>query len=401
MRILLTALVVAAVAFAAWQRRTLVELRGETARVSSELKNADVRLVPSPKNEPQSEAPDAPGVTDAELAELTSSYFAVKDGFRADLGIQVVGGADPSHPEVCETLSRLTRTQLRAVIDAWPPEPPPVENRPAGIETFLRLAGRVNPAATVPLLYELLKEPKGMRVPDWSAEAAFQSWLRHDPEGLLQWAQQAGMPEGYRGQCATWADAALVVRDPSVENVRKLLDHKSILESPFREVALKLPTPESRLTFLQNLHAATGGIYDDLGYIVTVLAERTPFPQLAHLADAAPAFKASKEQGRDIGGFTGRPRDQLGSLRLEVAAHSRDGTAAQRWEWLTQRAEDRPSGKLVGRLVDAWCKNDYPDTAAWVRALPPGPEREAVTKEVIAFLKYNGGDKLVREWESR
>ena len=396
MKILLVALIATAVAFAAWQRRTLVELRGETARVSSELKNADARLDFPPKNEPQSEPPDAPGVTDAELAGLTSSYFAVKDGFRADLGIQVVGGADPSHPEVCETLSRLTRTQLRAVIDAWPATPPPGKDRTAGIESFLRLAGRVNPAATVPLLYELLKEPKVIRVPDWSAEAAFQSWLRHDPEGLLQWAQQAGMPDGYPGQCATWADAALVVREPSVENVRKLLDHKSILASPFREVALKLPTPDSRLTFLQNLHAATGGISDDLGNIVTVLAERTPFPQLAHLADAAPAFKPSKPEHEGVFG-----PDQLGSLRLEVADHSRDGTAAQRWEWLVQREEDRPSGKLLGRLVKAWCKNDYPDTAAWVRALPPGPERDTATREVIAFLKYNGGGKLVREWEGR
>ena len=63
--------------------------------------------------------------------------------------------------------------------------------------------------------------------------------------------------------------------------------------------------------------------------------------------------------------------------------------------------EDRPSGKFLGRLVTAWGKNDYPDTAAWVRRLPPGPERDVVTKEMIAFLKHNGGAKLVPEWEGR
>lgn len=389
----------AVVALGAWQRHTLVDLRGETARLTAELKDLDTRSDPPSKDEPESTQPDAPIVTDAELAEFASSVAAVKDGFGTDLGIRTVGGGGPSHPEICDPLSRLTSAQIRAVIDAWPASPG--EDRALKIQNFLRIAGRVNPAATVPLLYELLKDPNGIHVADWSAEATFLTWLRHDPEGLLTWAQQAGMPEGFGGQCATWAHAALVVRDPSVENVRKLLGDKTVLRSPFREVALKLQTPEARLTFFQNLHVATGGIYDELGKIVTVLAERTPFPQLAYLADTAPAFKSSKEQGSDLAGFTGRPRDQLGSLRLEVAAHSRDGSAAQRWEWLTRRPEDHPSDKLFGRLVDAWCKNDYADTAAWIRSLPPGSDRDMATKKVIAFLEYNGGGKRVSEWKTQ
>ena len=33
--------------------------------------------------------------------------------------------------------------------------------------------------------------------------------------------------------------------------------------------------------------------------------------------------------------------------------------------------------------------------------LPSGEEREAATKEVIAFLKYNGRSDLVPEWQAR
>jgi hypothetical protein len=335
-------------------------------------------------------------VTGTELAEFASSVYATKDGYVTDLGIRISGEDHPSHPEICEPLSRLTSAQIRAVIDAWPAQPSPGEERGSRIQNFLRLAGRVNPAATVPLIYELLTEPKGIRMPDWAVEEPFRHWLRHDPEGLLQWAQQAGMPEGYKGQCAMWADAALVVRDSSVENLRRLLGHQAIYFPPSSEVILKFQTPEARLKFFQNLHAATDGVYDDLREFVRPLAARIPFAQLAYMADATPHFKRS---GREHKGLYGQPEER-GSLRFEVALDSRDGTAAQRWEWLTQRPEDHPSDNAFQQLVDAWCKNDYGDTASWIRSLPPGSDRDTGKKKVIAYLETHGGGDFLSEWKS-
>ena len=177
------------------------------------------------------------------------------------------------------------------------------------------------------------------------------------------------MPDGFDGACAIWADAATALREPSVENVRKFASHKEY-EAGFaaNEVVQKLPAQEARLTFFQSLPAATGGVHDSLGVYVWTLAKRVPFGQLAFLADNAPAFRPSKPDGESFDGLEDEAR---GSLRTEVAIDSRDSTATRRWKWLTQREEDRPTGKLLGRLVANWCKNDYADTAAWVRSATP------------------------------
>lgn len=398
MRIFLVALIAAAVAFAAWQRRTLVALRVEEARIVSEFSHTEIHTVTRGQhydNAPQN-AP-APAVTDAEMASFTAVVLAVKDEFETDRWYKLSDENGMSHPVLSETLCRLTTAQLRSVVDAWAGNEVIEGDRETGIHRFMLLAGKVNPSAAIPLMYEWLKE-RGKKRLFGAPGQAFQNWFRQDADGLLNWAREAGMPEGFDGLCATWADAVVAAREPSVENVRRLGAHQFGWDNWARnEVVLKLPTPDARLTFFQNLHAATGGVCDDVGNYVWQLAQRIPFAQLTHLADNTPAFKPSKPEREEA---LGGDKEQLGSLRLEVAATSRDATAAQRWEWLTQSEEDRPSGKLLGRLVKAWCKNDYPDTAAWVRALPPGPERDTATKEVIAFLKYNGATNLVPEWQS-
>jgi hypothetical protein len=331
------------------------------------------------------------------LVRFSTSLFAIKDEFETDRFLQLKAERGLSHVLLCDTIERLSTAQLRSVVEAWPTDEKSEGKRKLGIHRFVILAGDINPSATIPLMYDLRDEWGETNVPG-SARETFQYWFRHDSEGLLKWAMQAGMPEGFEDGCAIWADAALVARAPSVENVRKLISHKTNWAWAQIEAVSKLATSEARLTFFQNLHIATGGVYNDLGPLVRKLSERIPFAQLAYLADTAPTFQTSQPQ-RSGGLNTGGPEDQLGSLRLEVAAHSRDGTAAQRWNWLTQRSEDHPSDKLFGRLVDAWCKSDYAETAAWIRSLPPGYDRDMATKAVIAFLEYNGAPQFVLEWK--
>ena len=399
MKLFLIAVISAAVAFAAWQRSILIELHRTEARLHSESVGTEtISPAPAPQEESDVQNSQTSPVSDAEAIAFTAAVLAVKAEFETNLWSKLSDENQLSHPILCETLRRLTSGQLRAILDAWLGGEPYAGDRATGINRFMLLAGKVNPSAAVPLMYELLKERGEEKMPG-SLPMAFQQWFRQDADGLLKWAQQAGMPDGFGGLCAIWADAVLAAREPSVENVRKLASHKHGWDGFSRnEVVLKLPTQQARLTFFQSLHEATGGVSDDIGIYVWQLADRVPFTQLAHLADETPAFKPSKPEGETFDGMGVTP---LGSLRLEIADRSRDGTAAQRWEWLTQREEDRPSGKHLGWLVKKWCKNDYADTAAWVRALPPGPERDTATKEVIAFLKYNGGGKLVSEWEGR
>lgn len=401
MKLLSIGVISVAVAFGVWQRSTLTDLRAEEARLSSEpveLKSG--QTASAPQDASDAENSRILPFTDAEMTAFTAAILAVKEDFETNRWSKVSDENQLSHPILCETLQRLTSKQLRSILDAWPGGEANAKDRATGLSRFMLLAGKVNPSAAIPVMYELLKE-RGEEMVPGSPQVAFQHWFRHDPDGLLQWVRQAGLPDGFDGLAATWADTVLAAREPSVENVRKLVSHnKHGWDDWMRsEAVLKLPTQEARLTFFQSLHEATGGVADDIGIYVWQLADRVPFIQLAHLADETPAFKPSRPEGKTFDGF--RDNEPRGSLRCEIAVRSRDGTAAERWAWLTKRAEDRPSGKLLGRLVKAWCQHDYPDTAAWVRALPPGLERDAVTKEVIAFLKDSGAAKLVPEWVSQ
>ena len=76
------------------------------------------------------------------------------------------------------------------------------------------------------------------------------------------------------------------------------------------------------------------------------------------------------------------------------------GTAETRWQWLTQRSEDRPAGKLLERLVYEWCEHDFPDTASWAKTLPSGPEQDTARKTIAYFLSYRGAKDLAKEWDA-
>jgi hypothetical protein len=196
--------------------------------------------------------------------------------------------------------------------------------------------------------------------------------------------------------CAIWADAAETLRAPSVENVQRFLTHKGYYaDSAASQLAAQLPSAELRLQFFRSLHAASGGTLNVEGYVGPLVANIS-FAELAHLADSVPPFTP-------VTNFTGNPfkRGQpAGSLRCEIAIHTRDGTAETRWQWLTQRPEDRPAEKLLERLVYEWCEHDFPDTASWAKTLPSGPERDTARKTIAYFLSYRGAKDLAKEWNA-
>ncbi len=391
-------LVATTIALATWQHRTLTGLRQTEARLNSGRGSTEAGS-PAPGPADGSETPPAPPpqVTDQELPAFIAEALTVKSEFESDRWFKISDKGDFSHPALCETLRRLSSAQLRAVLEAWQGGEAFAGDMATGLHRFMLLAGKVNPSATVPLMYELRAQRGEKAVPGAPSEA-WRQWFRQDPDGLLQWARSAGLPEGFGDSCGLWTDAVLTARDPSEEHVRQLLAHGSDGDNwTHNEVVLKLPTQQARLTFFRSLHDATGGVTDDLVTYVWQLAQRLPFAQLAQIADETPTIKPAQPEE-----FAGRVGDDpLGSLRWEIAIHSRDSTAEQRWAWLTQHEEDRPSGKTLQWLAKKWSEDDYASTAAWVRSLPPGPERDTATQGLITSLKWNGAPERAREWEKK
>ena len=391
------AIVVVTIAIAYWQRTTLEELRILEAGASAVSNPSDdgtpvVEPLPSVSEHPSVTNP----VSDSELAEFTQTLLAVKSEFETDRWFKMsTPGTQLSHPVLCETLRRLNRKQIRAVLDAWRAEPPTNE-RSAGLHRFMGLADRVNPAEALPLLYEPHKDGERTKML-WHVSTAFEHWFRMDPSGLLKWAKDAGMPTDFDNQCEIWTDAVVALQNPTAESVGRFVAHKTYhAENAARAIAVKLDTQEARTAFFQSLHGATDGVFDKFAVYMWPLVSRVPFEQLAIVADGVPDFRSSVEEE-----INGAQRIALGSFRFEIAAKSRDSTAARRWEWLTKREIDSPSDIQLGRLVNEWCETDYPDTASWIRSLPPGALRDAAGKKVVAFLKYNGREDLIADWELR
>ncbi len=396
MKSVIIAIMAVAFAVAYWQRTTLEELRNLEDRASANSSPSDeetpgVEPFPVVNVNPSVSDP----VTDAELVKFTESLLSVKDEFESDRWLKLSEpGTQLSHPVLCETIRRLSGKQIRAVLEAWRAEPPTKE-RNTGLHRLMLLAGKVNPSETLPLMYELRKESSEREVPG-HVGSVFEHWFRMDPDALLKWAKEAGMPTGFDNQCAIWADAVAALQEPTVENVRKFASHKSYnAESAARALAMKLDSQDKRLSFFRSLHEATGGVYDNFAGYMWPLVSRVPFEQLAVVADSVPDFRTSVDGKKNLV----NKEVPLGSFRFEIAVNSRDSTAARRWEWLTKREEDRPSDKQLGRLVDEWCESDYPDTASWIRSLPPGAPRDAAVKKVVAFLEYNGRKDLAPEWK--
>jgi len=398
MKTIMILVVVASASFAVWQRIQIGDLREMEQRLVREKPGSAPYEKAQKPETPPIVFPMATGLAEEELKHFTAEILARRTDFepnRFNKMANLSAGNWIAYPELCEPLSRLTSRQLLSVLEAWSGGAPIVRNSSSGIGNFLMMTERVNPAALTQLYYERKaekKEPPAGFDPNY----AFDNWFGQDPHGLANWARSSGYYGAGDKKCDLWVDAAEVLRAPSVENVARLIAHKSFeSENAASQVATKLPSDEARLQFFQSLHAASGGKVEGVGQYVSRLVENTTFAKLSHLADSVPSFSAPPER-KYQGIMHGEPR---GSLRYEVAVQSRDSTAEARWRWLIQRPEDRPSGNFLKRLVNDWCDRDYPDTANWVRTLPPGPERDKARKTVVEFLEWNREYELAKEWK--
>jgi hypothetical protein len=155
-------------------------------------------------------------------------------------------------------------------------------------------------------------------------------------------------------------NAVAVIDAPSAGNVAAFLaqhgtNNREQFQRTLDRAALvrEIRTPEQRIAFFRSFAEATGGVSEDVAEFIAPLAGRVSFAHLAHLADSVPEIVPPADS-----------KQSAGNLRQEIARLSRDATANERWSWLSKRAEDRPTGKVLDRLVAEWCHADYRETAA-------------------------------------
>jgi hypothetical protein len=400
MKTVLLSTVVCAVSIIVWQQSRIHALhrmeesltRGTAAAQTHEGgKSREPETAPSPVSM-------AAGLPEEEFAKLTTDLQTHRQDFEpkrfAKLA-NVSGGSWIAVPHLCEPISRLNSRQLRSVLESWNHRAPTAAAMNEGRSNFEMMLRQVNPAALTQLYFELKLENK-----DWlkiSPEFAMEHWFQQDPHGLGQWARSTGSIVTEDKNCALWVDAAEVLRSPSLENIRSFLVYQDWkVAGAVGHLVMHLPSDEARIQFFQSLHTATGGDVKQLGSYIYKIAQASSFSQLARLGDSVPPFVTPPYQKPP----PHSPEAASGNLRYEIAHHSRDATATERWQWLLQRPADRPTGGHLSFLVKEWCDDDYSDTARWVKSLPPGSERETASKAVIEFLKWNKAYDLAAKWET-
>jgi hypothetical protein len=426
MRPLFIIIIVTAVSWSVWQRFTLAELRATETDLRGQAAEFTARAH-SPDPETTTEREAQLGLSDKELAAFTAGALNFRDlrKSRKDaLAMQQMW-------LLYEPLRRLTSEQLAAVFDTLteglPITDALLKDTPV-LNLFACQAAGMNPLATLEFLHG---NSYGSEDVGGVVNTALASLFRKDPAALLAWSQSQNFPAGTKALCAMWTDAARSALEPTVENIRRFLSHRSgkaqtkpelNLNLPsqmprlevagkteadseaidleyykFRmrtEIALKLSSQESRLEFFRVLKDADGDGGKETQAFIDQFTKRISFAQLAQIADSIsdpPKALMPDESTRE------RPKN----VRFRVALKSRDATPIDRWNWLTQRAADRPSGNALHDLIHGWCEDNYPATADFVRSLPAGRERQAMTDTVAQFLSENGAEKLAKEWTGR
>ena len=417
MRTLTITILVACVAVAVWQRVRSVELRDVESRNSvaisetqaSEMNDTETRLEPEQIGEGISEEQFVKYVDS--LWELKSLWEMIGEGSRKYNDDD--GARDKTRFSIINNLqgyiSKLSEAQLQSALKVWTAGEVVTDEileADNGLGVFIANAVSGNPERTIRMMQSHPWESKKQAA--HYVTGAFRAWVRKDPEGMLKWVKNTDVHPSLAKASAMWADAAGAVVDPSPKNVRKLLGHPQydtkIWEygiSTNTEVTRGLRTQESRMQFFRSLHEVTegtGGKPGILAGFVAPLAQRFPFSKLAHVADSVPSLRPREQFGFD-GPYSSR--GQPGSLRFEVACASRDATPQQRWDWLTSRYEDIPSGLLLRDLVMSWCGINHAETAAWARTLPPGEQRTDVAKAMAHFYNQNERFDLEGEWKKR
>lgn len=371
-----------AIAVAVWQQAELGELRSKESAVVATLAQSDAQSVVAKP----STSPETAPVSDDELRSFTNDLHLLRtELLRTRVHFE---SAFQERNDLCDTLRRLTADQIRAVVATLDKE--------VG-HNFMFTAGKVSPRAVLEVMYQMRSEHGETGAPG-HAPNAFENWLYEDPAALLNWAREKGFPEGFDNACAQWAAAAAAVVEPTPENMAKLFPIKGYF-CPASHVIVSLPTQDARVTFFRSLHDAIGGASDGDGFypIFAQFTRHVPFAQASRVADSVPMSRFGVVESHHIVGIES-PRTN-GSLRYNIARMSRDGTIAERWNWLVSRPEDRPTEVQTNGLIQFWCERDYAEVAAWARGLSNGSERTAVKKAIVKFFGKRGGrTDLSTEW---
>lgn len=397
MNALIVPILAIAVAFWVWQRAELSELREKEVSALAALAKERAKVQTS-----SDIAPIAPSAILPKREPVSDERFMI---FMADVNAltaaprsrQQFRDVFPRRNDLCDTLRSLTTKQLRSLTASLDKDK---------AHNFLFTAGNISPRTVLEVMYQMRSESGETGLPG-HAPNAFEHWFHENPKALLEWACERGFPDGFDDACKKWATASAAVLDPTPENMAKLFPPKDMF-TPAAKVIANLPNPEAQLTFFRSLYAATGGVSDGAGFssILSRFTEVVPFAQAAHIADSVPHFLLRDvAESRTVGVVNSRANS---SLRYFVAAMSRDGSVAARWNWLVARPEDRPTELQTFGLIESWCQRDYGEVAAWIRSLPLSAERDTFRKAMLRFEKEedrrtprHDGKLRASEWEAQ
>lgn len=317
---------------------------------------------------------------------------------------------------ITPTLSRLSAKQLHFAVKQWTGG----EDYEAFLHAadlgdylstdYLMVGAHINPEAVVGMFFQ---EPALSSSAPSLVRISFMTMFANDPNAALRLAETGDVPEQFRETCELWKDTIATFREPSADNVKRLLAHKTDdRRLATVELVKKLPTQEARIAFFKQLSVTTGGAFGRINDLITPLADRLSFAQMAHLADSVPNIKPPEQ-------LSAIPREPVVpyDLRQAVAAACRDAPVEQRWKWLIQGGDEtgNPSREVVESLttdrfdkdddtpldliVERWCANNFDETANWARNLPPGKIRTAAYGTIKWFVHNSERPDLKSEWE--
>jgi hypothetical protein len=389
-----------------WQRTTITELRATERRASAPRVEQPAIAT---SNLEHSTAENS-GMSDSEFAAAIETLRELKSVVAAQKGKLKRGPVlenerGPLINKLPGILVRLSPEQLKSGLDVLTVgravTGEMIESEKA-LDLFIMFSEAFNPEGLIKVFQAQPWEKKDNAERHFAT--AFRAWLRKDAEGMLAWVRGTKVDPSLAEVSAVWTEAAETMLEPSPENVRKLLarpngenDWMKPNTAARGEAVRGLRSQDARIQFFRSVHEVTGGTSAILKEFIAPLAEQLPFSQLAYIADSAPTIRPPEQKVEKGWEWKRQP----GSLRFEAASASRDGTPLERWNWLTSRAEDVPSGYLLRDLVVAWCGNNHAETAAWVSTLPPGEQRDAATKAMAYFYGQNERPDLEALWKKR
>lgn len=382
MKAILFAVIAVAGAVGLFQHHTLKALQRAEETAAEVLKSSppesshDPKVVSSPKT----------GLPDSELPAFLESVREIKLLVDATKSRGV--GISEKLAALNDALEKLSPEQIQSCVEIWTDGKPVTDeiNKQTGwFGNFISALAELNPKGLL----------ESAHPPFWSGQTAggpcFQAaaaWYNQNPEEMIRWAKEASLSPPAKLACLSLLAVDEAVNSPSESNVEKILRNVR-----FPLVITGLKTQEARIAFLKSLHTVTKGECPVLEQIVSPLADRLPFSQLAVLGDCIPALKPSASEPKDMFG-----KAKQGNLRYRIAKAARSGTTRERWDWLTAREEDRPREKVLSAIVQTWCGYNYPETAEWAKSLSLGAERDEIHSAVLEFLKYNDANDLAKEW---